>query len=281
MAQRKTITLFLMDGTMAGRIRCDISGWTGVLYKIPRKMLDNYKELDDMKNHLEQSGLYLLFGMDDHCYVGQAIVRKSGGGLICRVREPHNEIDDWTEAVMLTTNNNSFGPTELCYLENRFYNLAQKAGYQVRNKNEPNLGHISEAQESVLDEVICNTEMWMDMLGYRFSERRVSPPPDKEQDGLLHMKYKKACAWGRPLTSGEFVILQGSTINPETTQSCPEMVLKSRKEHADKISETNELTEDISMSSTDAAAKFIAGASISGNKYWLDEQGRSLKESKG
>ena len=46
-------------------------------------------------------------------YIGQAEIRKNGKGLLLRVQEAHNSIDYWTEAVMFTTTNNSFGPTEI------------------------------------------------------------------------------------------------------------------------------------------------------------------------
>lgn len=71
--------------------------------------------------------MYFLFGTDkaDNAvvYIGQAGVRKNGKRLLLRVQEAHNSIDYWTEAVMFTTTNNSFGPTEISYLENRFCNI--------------------------------------------------------------------------------------------------------------------------------------------------------------
>ena len=108
---------------------------------------------------LKQSGVYFLFGTDkaDNAvvYIGQAAVRKNGKGLLLRVQEPHNSIDYWTEAVMFTTTNNSFGPTEISYLENRFCNMAIEAGrYVVKNGNDPNPGNITEETESELEEFI-------------------------------------------------------------------------------------------------------------------------------
>ncbi len=89
------------------------------------------------------------------------------------------------------------------------------------------------------------------------------------------MDYKKGHATGRRTSDG-FVILKGSTINPETTKSCPENVLKARQKYADKISDTYELTADILMTSASAAAGFIGGASLNGNALWHDVDGVSL-----
>ena len=78
---------------------------------------------------MKQSGVYFMFGTsgdDEHSiYVGQAGSRKNGEGLFQRIREPHDSID-WTEVITFSTTNNSFGQTEISYLENRFHELAKK-----------------------------------------------------------------------------------------------------------------------------------------------------------
>ena len=117
MPRSNTLKLFLMDGEPSGRIKCSLANWTGIAYKIPRTALDKCKDLDILK----QSGVYFLFGTDKSdnavVYIGQAGVRKNGKGLLLRVQEIHNSVDYWTEAVMFTTTNNSFGPTEISYLD--------------------------------------------------------------------------------------------------------------------------------------------------------------------
>ena len=66
-----------------------------------------------------------MFGVSDTTgkpvvYVGQAGNRKNGEGILNRLLEhKRNPKEDyWTEAVVFTTSNNSFGPTEISYLEN-------------------------------------------------------------------------------------------------------------------------------------------------------------------
>lgn len=126
----KSINLFLMDGTAGGRIKCTLANWTGVAYKIPRTEIDMCKERADLK----QSGVYFLFGESDQTgdnmvYIGQAGVRKNGEGILYRLQEHKRNPDKdyWTEAVVFTTSNNSFGPTEISYLENRFCKLSIEA----------------------------------------------------------------------------------------------------------------------------------------------------------
>ncbi len=63
MAKRsKNINMFLMDGEVTGKIKCTLSNWTGVIYKIPRIQLGDLKSRDEMK----QSGIYFLFCRDEY-----------------------------------------------------------------------------------------------------------------------------------------------------------------------------------------------------------------------
>ena len=278
MPRSKTIKLFLMDGEPSGRIKCSLANWTGIAYKVPRTALDKCKDLEILK----QSGVYFLFGTDkaDNAivYIGQAGVRKNGKGLLFRIQEPHTSFDYWTEAVMFTTTNNSFGPTEISYLENRFCNMAVQAGrYIVKNGNDPNPGNITEETESELEEFIDYAKIVMGTLGHKVFEP-YAPAPDAEDDEpMLYLEYGKGKASGKRTSDG-FVIFKGSTINPSLTKSCPERTIKDRKRYAKKIDKNGMLTSDVLFSSPSSAAGFVGGASLSGNALWKDSDGKALKE---
>lgn len=170
----KSINLFLMDGEPNGRMKCTLANWTGVAYKIPRTKLDSCKGRDD----LSQSGVYFLFGISDQTgenvvYIGQAGVRKNGEGILYRLQEHKRnpEKDYWTETVVFTTSNNSFGPTEISYLENRFTNIAKETErYVVKNGNDPTPGNITEEKESELEEFIDYAKIIMGTLGHKVFE---------------------------------------------------------------------------------------------------------------
>lgn len=75
------------------------------------------------------------------------------------------EKDYWTEAVVFTTSNNSFGPTEISYLENRFTNIAKETErYVVKGSNDPTPGNITEEKESELEEFIDYAKIIMGTL---------------------------------------------------------------------------------------------------------------------
>lgn len=56
MNQSKNFNLFLMDGEVTGRIKCTLSNWKALAYKIPRLHLDKSKDRQDLK----QSEVYFF-----------------------------------------------------------------------------------------------------------------------------------------------------------------------------------------------------------------------------
>lgn len=206
----KSITMFLMDGEANGRIKAYISNWIGLGYKIPRDRLADCNDVYE----LSQSSVYLLFGQattgKSPVYIGQAGVRKNGKGILARLIE-HNtnpDKDYWTEAVVFTTSNNSFGPTELSFLENRFCNMAiQAARYEVKNAVDPTPGNITEEKESELDEFADYAKLILGVLGYKVFE------PLRENE-VVHIyssqivpKVEKPGLPSRDLKIGEYVRL--------------------------------------------------------------------------
>jgi len=186
--RRKNIHLFLIDGEPRGRIKCTPANWTGVAYKIPRTELDRCKDRKDLK----QSGVYFLFGTSDETgksivYIGQASIRKNGEGILNRLQEHRRGEDYWTEAVIFTTSNNSFGPTEISYLEHRFCNLAQNAGrYDVKNGNDPTPGNITEEKECELEEFIDYAKIVMGTLGHKIFEPLTQTVTDQQEEVKVH-----------------------------------------------------------------------------------------------
>lgn len=219
----KSINLFLMDGEASGRIKCSLTNWTGIAYKIPRTEIDISKNIE----HLSHSGVYFLFGTsengDDVVYIGQARIRKSGSGLLGRVLEPHLTIDYWTEAVLLTTRDDYFGPTEISYLENRFYNMAKEVGrYLVVNGNDPSPGKLTEEKESELEEFIDYALIVIGALGYKVLTPIVSNGNNSTLDTepILYMQRGEAKATGIRTAEG-FAILKGSQLSAKLVKSCP------------------------------------------------------------
>lgn len=56
-----TVTLWLIDGKVEGRIQATLDNWTGVGYRIPPNSLS----LKDPRNDLKSSGVYFLVGREE------------------------------------------------------------------------------------------------------------------------------------------------------------------------------------------------------------------------
>ena len=285
----KSINLFLMDGTPSGRIKCTLANWTGVAYKIPRTELDKCKGRDD----LAQSGVYFLFGTDEDSgdivvYVGQSGIRKNGEGILYRLQEHKRnaEKDYWTEAIVFTTSNNSFGPTEISWLENRFCAMATEAKrYTVKNGNDPNVGNVTEEKESELEEFVDYAKIVMGTLGHKvFEPLRVNALPkesatDAQADTKVILELKQGITDAKGmLTSDGFVLLKGSKIKMETAASCPKSAKNLRESYAVKVDDKGILQEDILLKSPNVAAGFVTGISINARDAWKTSDGITLKK---
>lgn len=283
--------MFLMDGEVTGIIKCTLSNWIGVIYKIPRIQLADLKSRDEMK----QSGIYFLFGRNedkqkDVTYIGQATNRKNGEGVLLRVQEHtrNNHADYFNDVIILTTQNNSFGPTEISYLENKFTQLAKDAGrFIVKNGNEPNSGNVTEEKQSELDEVVENTLMIVGTLGYRVfvpMTKKTEKDLPYDQSTFLYLKRKskksnKVIEARCERTSEGFVVLEGSQIEVIDSNVIPISLQKLRKELIDtNVIKDGVLQEKQLFSSPSYAAAFVLGMNTNGRTDWKNKDGKTLKE---
>ena len=287
----KNINMFLMDGEVTGKIKCTLSNWTGVIYKIPRIQLGDLKSRDEMK----QSGIYFLFGRDedkqkDVTYIGQAITRKNGEGVLLRIQEHTRDIhaDYFNDVIILTTQNNSFGPTEISYLENKFTQLAKEAGrYIVKNSNDPNPGNVTEEKESELNEIVENTLMIIGTLGYRVfvpMTKKVSQDLTDNHSTYLYLKRKtkksnKVIEATCERTTEGFVVLEGSQVEIKDSPYLPASLKEMRQNLiASRVIQDGVLKEKQLFSSPSYAAAFLLGMQTNGRTDWKDQDGRTLKE---
>ena len=287
----KNINMFLMDGEVTGKIKCTLSNWTGVIYKIPRIQLGDLKSRDEMK----QSGIYFLFGRDedkqkDVTYIGQATTRKNGEGVLLRIQEHTRDIhaDYFNDVIILTTQNNSFGPTEISYLENKFTQLAKEAGrYIVKNSNDPNPGNVSEEKESELNEIVENTLMIIGTLGYRVfvpMTKKVSQDLTDNHSTYLYLKRKtkksnKVIEATCERTTEGFVVLEGSQVEIKDSPYLPASLKEMRQNLiASRVIQDGVLKEKQLFSSPSYAAAFLLGMQTNGRTDWKDQDGRTLKE---
>lgn len=247
-----------------------MEGRPGIVYKIPENLI---QESNSIK-YLQQNGVYFLIYQDDDeskpaIYIGQAGVRKDGKGVLGRAIVPHPSMLEWTEVILVTTTDDSLGPTEISFLENKFYNLAKKCNrYKLTNQVEPTKGNLSEEKECVLDELADYIQMIVGTMGYRMFESNVKSSAKKSE--RFYTKLKGCTAYGKQTNEG-FVVLKGSELVMEKTKSCPDFVIKNREKYADKIKD-GKLLEDISFFTPSGAATFVHYSSANGRLVWKREK---------
>lgn len=284
MVKGQNVNLFLLDGEVTGRIKCTLANWTGLVYKIPRSLLDESKEI----SALHQSAIYMLFGMDDNneplVYIGQAGIRKNDDGVLQRLKEHDTDSskDFWTEAVVLTTSNDSFGPTDLNFLENHYYRLIKEINrYKVFNENEPTLGNVTEEKISELLAYIEFSKLPIGLLG-----KKVLTPIDeladsgRSEDEIIYTMTQKVgsevvTGYAKETNEG-FLLLKGSKVSHKTAQTISES-LKLRRKTVKKDND-NCITEDILFNSPSTAAMFLIGQTANGLILWKNKEGVNLKE---
>ena len=280
MVQSKNLNMLLMDGTATGRIKCTVSNWIGVAFKIPRDKVESFKNRDELK----YSGIYFLLG-ENEVYIGQAGNRKNGEGILKRLLEHKKNSDKnyWSEAVIFTTSNNSHGSTEISFLENKFCNLAINAKrYEVKNSNDPSPGNITEEKEIELEEFAEYVKIVMAMLGYKIFEpltEKFVQNSNIEKKFYLERNIKnlntKINAVGKMTTDG-FMVLKGSQISPLEDSIISANVKKARR--TAKINNENILQEDVFFPQPSPAATFVIGKPANGWIEWKTLEGITLKE---
>lgn len=251
-----------------GLIKYTIANWTGTIIRISRNDLEKYKDRPELK----QSGVYLLLGSEketDVVYVGQVGVRKRGEGIYSRLQEHKRNSHKvfWSEAIVITTTDNSFGATELAYLEHTFYWMVLKANqYQIKNEIVPASSNITEEKRIELKEFIENVKMLLEIVGYK-----VFVPNNNTNNQLLYYHEASGRKSGNGLT-----VFKGSKIAPVDLNNCHRSVKGNRRKYASKV-KNGVLIEDITFPSVSAASTFVAGFNTNGYISWKDSNGKKLR----
>ncbi|MFQ5344571.1 MAG: GIY-YIG nuclease family protein [Mariprofundus sp.] len=276
----KKIELFLMDGTANGRWACELSNWSGKAYKIPRTLLSESKD----RNDLVSTGVYFLLGKSDspdekaRIYIGEA------ENLFDRLKQHLGGKDFWNEVVVFFSKDENLNKAKIKYLENRFYEIAIAAGrYEVVNKTTPTQSRVSEADKAELEEFLFNAKMITATLGHRVFDQIIQDEPGTERKEKLYIKAARgADACGQPVTDG-FVVFSGSKAAKEVA---PAFNKQRSKFFRNRLIEYGVLSDqgdhlffekDYVFSSPSAAAGIVMGRSANGLTEWKTSSGQILK----
>ena len=201
-------------------------------------------------------------------------------------------MDFFNEVIVLTTDTNIFGPTELNYLENKFAEKIKfSKRYILKNQNEPNIGNVTEEKESELIEILSNSEMIIGTLGHKLfiptlEKDTVDDAVIADEELLfLSRKIRKSNLQIEAKckrTNEGFVVLKGSMISLEDLKTMPKLIKELRVQLINSgIIKDGILKENQLFTSASYAAAFVLGTNANGLTHWKTKDGQTLKELEG
>lgn len=272
----KSIRLFLMDGVSDGRWICELSNWTGKAYKIPRSMLGQSKNRED----LQSTGLYLLLGRNDELggkdrvYIGEA------ENIYERLKQHAAGKDFWFEVIVYLSKDEHLNKAHIKYLESRLYEISQKVDrFVVENTSTPTRSKISEAEQAEMEEFLQHIVMLTSILGHKVFESIEAKTDNLPQQKFFFIHSSKgAYAKGKTHPEG-FIVYQDSKLSHSITTSFQEHSFNKLRQHLvdEKIIEQNIFMSDYIFNSPSAAAAVILGRSANGLTSWKTQDGIELK----
>lgn len=275
----KTIKLFLIDGEPNGRMTCELSNWTGKAYKIPRIMIKESYNRDDLKN----PGIYLLFGENDNgkgqVYIGEAET------IIDRLKQHVAQKEFWSEVILFISKDENLNKAHIKYLESRLFELAKKINhYEVENTTIPTKSSISESEIAEMEEFIENIKLLTNTLGHRVFESLVNSETNKtKKSNIFQIKAARgANGLGIPSSKG-FIVFKNSEIALDTVESMQKSLQNIRQKLIDnqiiiKNDKGYVFNTDYEFSSPSTAAAIVMGRNANGLKEWKLKNGKTLKE---
>lgn len=273
----KTIKIFLIDGDPNGRMSCELSNWSGKVYKIPRIKVKECTDRDD----LVSTGVYLLFGKDedgkDLVYIGEA------ESILKRINQHLTQKDFWNETIIFISKDDNLNKAHIKYLENRLHDIAKTANrYKIENYITPTQSLLSESDRAEMEEFIENIKMLVNTLGHKvFDEKREFKSKHKLETFSIKSA-RGADGRGEPSSDG-FVVFKGSKAAATIVNSMTPSFITLRHRLIDEgvlvdKGDYYEFPEDYIFNSPSTAAVMVMGRNANGLTEWKQKDGKTLKE---
>ena len=274
----KVISLFLIDGEPDGRLVGEIFNWTGKAMKIPRRLV---KESTD-REELSKAGVYFLFGRDEENPDQNAVYIGEAEEPYKRLLQHLAKMDFWNEAVVFISKDENLNKAHIKYLESKLYADAQKAKrYKLINSNTPTCPAISESEQAVMTDYLANLKILINTMGYKLLDPLASQGEKQRQ--VYQIKAARGANAKAVITNEGVVVLRGSEIAESEVPSMPSSFAKIRNRLVNEgvvaVKDGKLIfNEEYLFSSPSTAAAVVMGRSANGLIEWKDKKGRPLKE---
>ncbi len=273
----QTIQIFLPDGSPTSIKEAEITNRLVKAVLFPRNRL---KEVNN-RELIHFAGVYFLFGITEEgkplVYIGE------GEDCYLRIQEHNRTKDFWTHGVAVVTKTNTYGKTEIRFLEQYCIHKALSIGrYLIENTNETKKKRsIDEARKHDVLDNFETLKVLLATLGYPLFEEKRKADNRKE---LFYCKGKQVSAQGE-LTDDGFLVYEGGACVLKESPKAPEWVIRLRKKLIDQeiLKEKDDVLvfqKDEIFNSPSAAAVAVLGRTANGWMTWKNESGKTLDELK-
>ena len=275
MAHGKTITTFLMDGSLKGPRYIHSEDGRLRLFVLPREITTKlptkeYPEYDT-------PCVYVLTGEDNgkKSYIGQSNAFKN------RAVNHKTKKEFWDTAyVIVAKANTGFDANAINYLECKSIEEANLVGNDITsdNKTTPKLQNLPKHQIAPLEVYYEEAKMLLEFAGCG-----VFVKAEIQEGDIYHINapIKGVTAKGEYIAStGEVKVFKDSVLDPDCAPSFrgKEKRMQMLAQLAEMKNGKLTLTKDMVFPSPSAAAKFVLGRPANGLTNWKKENGETLKE---
>lgn len=274
MPHGKTITTYLMDGTLHGPQHVQIGGGNLRLYILPR-------EVAHKQHDCETSGLYILTGYKEGemtSYIGQSTKCKS------RMAQHYKNHSWWNTAyVIVSDKKEELDATTILYLEAKSIDDADSTSNSIicENNIKPKIPNLPNYLEPTIKQYYNEAKMLLEFAGCKVF---VKAETKEEATHFIKAPNKGVEAKGiYDPSTGKVTVLADSIIEPNFAPSYK--YKERRKKHMEEagcVIKNNMpvTTKNMQFDSPSAAACFVLGRPANGLNEWKDKDGKCLNDLK-
>ena len=222
------IRLFLIDGTAQGMREAEVGNWNGIALVCARTDLQRIREREKVR----RTGIYILVGRSETALSGQAVYVGEADDVGQRLVSHDSKKDfwDWVVAFVSSSKEGHLTKAHVRWLEATLVREIKDAKRaELKNANEPDGGHLPEAEVADMSAFLENVRLLLPTLGVNvFALAGPVPAPRTEEGPTLELKWEDAraeCA----VRNGQFVVAKGSTARVKEVDSLPHYLRDQRR----------------------------------------------------
>lgn len=281
MPHGKTITTYLIDGTLNGPRYVKFNETSHYLYILPREITTKLSTAENDYPEYNTPGFYILTGMENgkqKTYIGKSLNCKD------RISNQDKKISWWDTAyVFVSKTLGNLDATAIQYLEAESVKEANSTldSEDMSNAQKPKHPKLSKDQEATIKHYYEEAKMLLEFAGCKVF---VKAETKEEATHFIKAPNKGVDAKGiYDPSTGKVTVLADSIIEPNFAPSYK--YKERRKKHMEEagcVIKNNMpvSTKNMQFDSPSAAACFVLGRPANGKDEWKDKEEKSINDLK-